>query len=218
MKNFKAVIFDMDGLLLDSERIVLGVFHATCASFGLGDLTEVFRRCIGTNPAMSDSILRDGLAGIVDFEEFNLVWERELKRVMEAGPIPLKSGARELLKHMESIDIPMAVATSTNTERAKERLEASGILNHFKILIGGDQVERSKPAPDIYLKAAFELSFDPCDCLVLEDSANGVKAAVGAGMTVVQIPDLVQPDEELLKLGHIVLHGLSDVWEHLLVK
>jgi beta-phosphoglucomutase-like phosphatase (HAD superfamily) len=85
------------------------------------------------------------------------------------------------------------------------------LLDYFEIVIGGDQVERGKPDPDIYLKAASALSAAPSKCLALEDSTNGVKAAVAAGMTVVQIPDLVQPNEELLQLGHIVLSSLADV-------
>jgi beta-phosphoglucomutase-like phosphatase (HAD superfamily) len=105
----------------------------------------------------------------------------------------------------------MAVATSTRTKRATEKLGDAGLLDYFKIVIGGDQVEQGKPDPEIYLKAASALSSAPSRCLALEDSANGVKAAVAAGMTVVQIPDLVPPSDELLQLGHIVLSSLADV-------
>ncbi len=214
MKNFDAVIFDMDGLLLDTERLALDAFHSTCSAFNLGDLTDLFKKCIGTNAGMGKSILKDGLKGIADFEEFSSMWESEYRKVTEGRPIPLKEGAEELINHIDKIGKPMAVATSSNYGSAKKKLQCSGILHFFKHIIGGDQVVRSKPDPEIYLKAASALLTEPSKCIAFEDSKNGVKAAVAAGMTVVQIPDLVFPDEELLNLGHIVLESLTDILEY----
>lgn len=214
MRKFKAVIFDMDGLLLDSEKLALDAFQTTCLSFELGDLTELFKRCIGTNSERGQSILKDGLKGIADYEKFSLVWNTKYKRITDESPIPLKSGVKQLLDYIESIGIPIAVATSTKTDSAKSKLKSSGIIEYFDVIIGGDQVAQSKPEPEIYLKAASTLAKDPSNCLAVEDSANGVKSALEAGMTVVQIPDLVQPDEALLKMGHIVLASLDDVLEY----
>ncbi len=214
MQNFDAVIFDMDGLLLDTERLALEAFQSTCSRFNLGDLSCVYRGCIGTNSQMGKSILKDGLNGIVDFEDFGLAWENEYRKVTEGRPMPLKDGVEELLSHIEKIGTPMAVATSSAYESAKAKLHHSGILHFFDHIIGGDQVVRSKPEPEIYLKAASALLSEPSKCLALEDSKNGVKAAVAAGMTVVQIPDLVFPDEALLELGHIVLKSLADILEY----
>lgn len=211
MQHFKAVIFDMDGLLLDSERLALQAFNITCEKFGLGDLSHVFKKCIGTNKESGCSILKEGLDGLADIQEFGTSWDTLYLDITSAKPVPVKEGVKELLEHIQSINIPMAVATSTKTERAKYKLTSSGLIEYFDIIIGGDQVPQSKPNPDIYLKAASTLTINPEDCLALEDSANGVKAAFAAGMTVVQIPDLVEPDEELLKLGHIILDSLLDV-------
>jgi HAD superfamily hydrolase (TIGR01509 family) len=211
MQNFSAVIFDMDGLILDTERLAFKAFQTTSSQFRLGDLSELFKQCIGTNDELGKAILKDGLAGIADDKAFGLAWMREYKRITTEQPIPLKHGVEQLLPYIESIDIPMAVATSTQTQRATEKLGDAGLLDYFKIVIGGDQVEQGKPDPEIYLKAASALSSAPSRCLALEDSANGVKAAVAAGMTVVQIPDLVPPSDELLQLGHIVLSSLADV-------
>ena len=108
----------------------------------------------------------------------------------------------------------MAVATSTRTEWAKVKLSDSGILHYFDKIIGGEQVSNSKPDPEIYLRAASELSSEPSKSLALEDSPNGVKSAVAAGLTVIQISDLVQPDENLLKMGHIVLGSLAEVQDY----
>lgn len=211
MQNFDAVIFDMDGLLLDTEKLAFRAFQSACSKFDLGDLSNVFLKCIGTNSEMGKSILKDGLKGIVNFEDFSFAWDSEYRKLTDGRQIPLKEGVEELLCHVEKIGKPMAVATSTACERAKAKLRHSGILNFFDHIVGGDQVARSKPDPEIYLKAASALSSDPSKCLALEDSENGVKSAVAAGMTVVQIPDLVVPDEELLGLGHIVLKSLADV-------
>lgn len=211
MRNFKAAIFDMDGLLLDSEKLALDAFQTTCSRFCLGDLTEIFKQCVGTNPELSNLILKKGLQGIMDYKEFGLEWDNTYTRLTLEKPIPLKKGAESLLAHIESINIPMAVATSTRTDRAKVKLSDSGILHFFDKIIGGDQVSNSKPDPEIYFKAAYELSTEPSKCLAFEDSPNGVKSAVAAGLTVIQVPDLVQPDEDLLKMGHIVLSSLADV-------
>ena len=214
MPKFSAVIFDMDGLLLDTERLAFEAFQVICSQFDVGDRTDLFMQCVGTNDKLASAILRDGLEGIVDFKTFGLAWLREYNRITSEQPIPLKPGVEALLTHIQSMQIPMAVATSTDSARATAKLGATGLLDYFKIVIGGDQVERGKPDPEIYLKAAAALSSAPSTCLALEDSTNGVKAAVAAGMTVVQIPDLVQPDPDLLKLGHFVLSSLADVPNH----
>jgi HAD superfamily hydrolase (TIGR01509 family) len=214
MKHFKAVIFDMDGLLLDSEKLALDAFQTTCSKFFLGDLTDVFKQCVGANPELGNLILKQGLQGIMNHKEFGKEWDKTYTKLIQDKPVPLKKGVHHLLEHIESISTPAAVATSTITEHAKVTLNDSGIGHYFDIIIGGDQVSSSKPDPEIYLKAASMLSTDPSECLAFEDSPNGVKSAVAAGMTVIQIPDLLQPDEELLKMGHIVLNSLMDVQDY----
>jgi HAD superfamily hydrolase (TIGR01509 family) len=211
MNQIQAVIFDMDGLLLDTERIALGVFLETCEHFGIGDQTELFIRCIGTNQALGERILRQGLQGKADYKDFSRLWEASYQDRTSKEPVPLKEGAEELINRLSLRNIPMAVATSTKTPRAMDKLEKADILNRFAAVIGGDQVENSKPRPEIFLKAAEILLVGPERCLALEDSDNGVRAAVGAGMTVIQIPDLVQPSRELTALGHTILGSLNEV-------
>jgi len=126
------------------------------------------------------------------------------------APIPLKDGAAELLACLAELEIPVAVATSTESRRAMRKLEAVGILTHFKAIVGGDQVRNSKPHPDIYLRAAQILGVRPTKCLALEDSENGVRSAADA-VTVIQIPDIVQPSTALRSLGHTILQSLHDV-------
>ncbi|MGD9007837.1 MAG: HAD family phosphatase, partial [Desulfobacteraceae bacterium] len=145
MQHFSAVIFDMDGLILDTERLAFKAFQTTSSQFRLGDLSELFKQCIGTNDELGKAILKDGLEGLADYKEFGSAWMREYKRITTEQPVPLKHGVEQLLPYIESIAIPMAVATSTRTKRATEKLGDAGLLDYFKIVIGGDQVEQGKP-------------------------------------------------------------------------
>jgi HAD superfamily hydrolase (TIGR01509 family) len=211
MKNFKAAIFDMDGLLLDSELLALKAFEAGCEQFGLGDQTELFMRFVGTNADKGNAEMKQALDGLINVDKFINTWRGIYTDWVAKKPVPLKSGVKEVLIHLNSLNIPMAVATSTKTTAAEKKLSMAGIFDYFDVVIGGEQVTLSKPAPDIFLKAASTLSIEPLACIAFEDSPNGVKSAVAAGMTVVQIPDMIKPDAVLLKLGHIVLDSLSDV-------
>ncbi|HYH43865.1 MAG TPA: HAD family phosphatase [Burkholderiales bacterium] len=212
--RFAAVIFDMDGLLLDSERLALEAFNAACAHFGLGDHAEVFMRCIGTNEAMGAEVLREGLQDKVDHRDFNRIWQARYLEATTGTAIALKAGVLELLDHLREAGVPAAVATSTSTARATHKLGNAGILDRFELVVGGDQVERSKPHPDIFVAAARRLGVPPEKCLALEDSDNGVRAALRAGMTVIQVPDLMPPSPALRMLGHIVLDSLHDVRQY----
>jgi HAD superfamily hydrolase (TIGR01509 family) len=211
MQRFDAVIFDMDGLLLDSERLAQDAFIAVCDSLGIKVDLLVFQRCIGTNEALSSQILQDGLPASVDVTSFREQWVTIYHGLTNDKKIPVKEGVTELLDYLHTLRIPAAVATSTRTAAATQKLHNAGLLDAFEQLVGGDQVSNSKPHPAIYQRAARLLGAPAENCLAFEDSENGVKAAVAAQCTVIQIPDLVQPSDALLELGHVVLQSLLDV-------
>ena len=213
LESFRAVIFDMDGLLLDTERLALRTFNETCSEFGIGAQHDLFRKLIGRNQASGDEILRAELHGQVDIGVFGKVWNRKYTELTTDRPIPVKPGATELLAHLGCREVPLAVATSTNSNVAQRKLKGAGILQHFRLVVGGEQVAHGKPYPEIYTRAALDLGVEPQACIAVEDSENGVRAAVAAGMTVLQVPDLVPPSPELLRLGHTVLPDLHHVLE-----
>jgi len=209
-----AVIFDMDGLLLDSERIALRVFQEICDQYSLGDQFPLYMRILGTNNTTTQTILDTVLPADIDRDEFRTRWtDRYTEETL--NPVPLMQGVLALLDHLESRNIPKAVATSTDTDRALDKLANADIAHRFTTITGGDQIKHGKPAPDIYLKAATSLQADPLACMALEDSPNGVRAALAADMQVIQIPDLLQPDAQLRSLGHTVLTDLDAVIEHI---
>jgi HAD superfamily hydrolase (TIGR01509 family) len=214
LNHFSAAIFDMDGLLLDSEPLAKQAFDTTCQQYGLGDLSELFMQFVGTHKDAGNAIIKHALNDSIDVDVFNRAWRGLYSEWVQDKAVPVKPGVIEVLDFYQSQQIPMAVATSSQTDIANHKLKKAGIIDYFELIIGGDQVIKSKPQPDIFLKAAASLSCQPETCVAFEDSPNGVKSAVSAGMTVVQVPDLLAPDTELLALNHTVLKCISDVITH----
>jgi HAD superfamily hydrolase (TIGR01509 family) len=147
----------------------------------------------------------------VDFNEFQNMWTLKHEEIVGDDAMPLMDGARELLDLIQQLDIPRAVATSTRSAHALDRLEKADLLHYFEFVVGGDQVTNSKPDPEIYLAATQKLGCNPTSCLAFEDSENGVRAALGAGLRVIQVPDLVAPSANVRALGHTILASLRDV-------
>jgi len=211
MKHFDAVIFDMDGTLLDTERVAQEAFLSTCAELAVPARLDLLLRCVGAAGSIARAVIREGYGPTVDVDAFFAAWSRNFEADSATTPAALKEGALALLDAVGQLGLPMAVATSSRTAHALEKLDRAGVLPHFRTVIGADQVQRPKPDPEIYLTAAERLGVDPRGCLALEDSEYGVRAAHAAGMTVIQVPDMTQPTADLRALGHIVLDSLQDV-------
>jgi beta-phosphoglucomutase-like phosphatase (HAD superfamily) len=166
---------------------------------------------MGTSQLLGEQRLKEGFQEKVDHAAFGRLWSSTYIEATSYSPIPLKSGVNELIAELKRYRVLLAVATSTPTSLATKKLQGSGILSCFDLVIGGDQVQRSKPHPDIFFKTAELLHVKPERCLVIEDSTNGVKAALAARMMVIQVPDLVEPSAEMRKAGHAILSSLHDV-------
>ncbi len=209
--QIKGVIFDMDGLLLDTERVYLEGFRVALDQHGLPQDDDIFRRMMGTNRDLGRAILTEGLAGRVTLTAFDEVWDAHIATRLRDG-IPVKPSVPEMASHLKASGLPYIIATSTRTDKAHDHLDRAGIGHHFPDVIGGDQVQRSKPAPDIYLHAARTLGLPAENCAAFEDSPNGLRAAHAAGCIAVHVPDLVPADDALQALAHHTAQDLRSAF------
>ena len=192
MSGNKAVLFDMDGVIFDSERAVLAVWRELAAEQGLPGIGEVFLQCVGTNKRRTEEILLAAYPSL-DFRAF----DGEVRALRERK-------------------LPLALASSTDSAVVRRELEEAGLLGYFDAVIGGDQVHVSKPNPEIFLLAAQALDAAPEDCFVIEDSFNGIRAARAAGMHGVMVPDLLPPDGEMERLAEVILPDLAAAEEYII--
>jgi HAD superfamily hydrolase (TIGR01509 family) len=188
LNGFQSVVFDMDGLLLDSERVALTTFIEACRELGFEPDVEVYYKCIGGNAARTRAILTQGFGDSFPFEAVDRLWHAKYHEESTTRPIPVKSGALELLNFLGIRDVRKAVVTSTRHDSARRMLANAGLAQFFEFVIGGDEIANSKPDPEIYLRACRRLESEPSVCLALEDSDNGVLSAHAAGMTVIHPP------------------------------
>ena len=210
-----SVIFDMDGVLLDSERAVLAVWQELGRELTLPGIEAVFRRCVGTNKARTEEIFRAAYPG-VDFARFDRETRRRFQSRWGEGRLPVKPGAREILAALRERGISLALASSTESGVVRRELDEAGLLSYFDAVVGGDQVTRSKPDPEIFLRAARALGAVPSDCFVVEDSFNGIRAAQAAGMRPLMVPDLLPPDGEMERLAEGIFPNLDAAETYLL--
>jgi len=204
-----AAIFDLDGTLLDSERIFLDSFVETRRFFSLSDCPELYLRCVGLNGCISAQIIREGIQEFVAFDSFVREWDARFGSYTKDG-IPLKEGAKELLVKLTSACIPMGIATSRSTMQAQEILKKSGVLKHFQHIVGSDMVLNDKPKPDTYLEVSRLLGVEISLCAAFEDSDIGTESAVASGAITVQIPDLAKPSNATKELGHVISGSLIE--------
>ncbi|PLX72123.1 MAG: hypothetical protein C0607_17360 [Azoarcus sp.] len=207
----RAIIFDMDGLLLDSERIAYAIGREASEHLGLPWDHEVAMRMIGMNSRDGYRLLQDAFGPSFPIDAHQAEFGRRYEQAIVDGRFPLKPGVPELLDQLALRGLPGAVATSTRRSRALPKLEGVGILHRLKGVIGGDEVRNGKPAPDIYLAAAALLETPIAHCLVLEDSNTGVRGGLASGAQVVMVPDLLSPAEDVLARGITVMNDLHEV-------
>lgn len=206
-----AVVFDMDGLLLDSERLARATFIRACRAFGWEPDMSVYNLCIGTTFETTERILKDNFGGEFPYDEIAELWETQYHDHALNRPIDLKPGARELLVRLQTLGIPRALVTSTERSTAIAKLRHADLEGYFVHIICGGETARGKPHPDPYRQATEQLALRAETCWALEDSDNGVRAAYAAGFEVFQIPDLLQPGSEVREFGHHILDDLTAV-------
>ncbi len=185
-----ALLFDMDGLLLDTERLIRDAMVAVMADLGFAMQAGDYAELIGRPEPASRAIMLARFGSGLDYDGMRA--EVRLRIRAQWGPVrPLKPGAADLLAQLDASGIPCAVVTSSEHDLARSLLGPVGLLPHFVTIVGCDDVVQGKPHPDPYLAGAARLGIDPAHCLALEDSHNGVISAHGAGCQVIMVPDLL---------------------------
>jgi len=196
----KTIIFDMDGVLFDTESLSRKAWMRLSAERGLGDLSDLEEDCIGRNRADIVLQLKKKFGETFDAEEFLNTSVSIMRECIRRDGLPLKKGVTEILEYLKENAYTIGVASSSSRKTIARYMEASGLEKYFQAIVGGDQVKLSKPKPDIYLKACEAIGKPPREVIAVEDSPNGILSAHAAGMIPVMIPDLVEPDEEITAL------------------
>ena len=210
-----AVIFDMDGLMLDTEPLAARAWGEAAAALGVGFDMALAHGMVGRNFADCSAMVRARYGASYPVDALLGRWHAAYDAIVEREGLALKPGVDELLSWLEGLAIPRAVATSTRRDRARSKLARVSLLPRFHAIVGGDDVTRGKPAPDIYVEAARRLGASAARCLALEDSEPGVRSALAAGMTPIMVPDMHPPTADLIALDLVVLPSLHAVLAHL---
>ena len=218
-KTIEGVIFDMDGLMVDTERLARVFWHRALEEFDARLTDRQYLRIVGRTAVDSAKILKEMLGADFPVEECRARMRELYYADIAVNGVPVKAGLLELVDFLKANSIGYAVATSTARDITTRKLEITGLTSHFTAIVAGDEVTNGKPNPEIFLKAASLLGAPPEKVVVLEDSLNGIRAAHAAKMIPIMVPDLIQPDDEIQSLAYAVagsLHECRDLISKLL--
>ena len=214
-EKVQAVIFDMDGVIFDSERLVIECWQVIAEKHNIPDIVEICMRVQGNNRQETGKRFREKYGNDFPYDTYKKEVTALFRERYGEGRLPLKPGVVKILEELKRNNIPLALASSTRSDIVKLEMEEANLLPYFDAVLGGDMVPRSKPEPDIFLAAAAALEADPTCCYVLEDSHNGIRAAYRAGMHPVMVPDMQQPTEEIRGKAEVVVENLLAALEYL---
>ena len=209
----KGVVFDMDGLMFDTERLAIEAWTFAGKQIGLNITEDLVVKTLGLNTEDTNRVLIDELRTDFDLSATRKIRIEYVTSYIENNGMPVKTGLVELLDYLNRNDYKIAVATSSEKETALFNFNNAGISKFFDKIVCGDMIKRGKPEPEIYLRACEIIGIGPSECLALEDSPMGILSAYRAGMKPVMIPDLLQPDEGTNRLLYAKLPTLHDVIE-----
>ena len=213
--NKRAVIFDMDGVILDSEILVLASWKLAAEEWGLSGIEPLAKRCLGINAVVTKELFLEAYGADLDYEGLKSVMRTAYWKAVDSGKLKLKPGVKELLNFLKANDFLVGLASSTQEDTVRRELTMMGVIDFFDHVTCGDMLKKSKPEPDIYLMACDGLGIVPQSSFAIEDSYNGIRSASRAGLSAIMVPDLVPPTEEMERLSCVILPSLFDVMEYL---
>lgn len=211
IQNMKAVVFDMDGVIFDSEKLYIQCWQEVAGKYHISGIEEACYKCLGINSALTRKTMLEHFGESFPYDSYSKEVSALFHKQAEGGKLAKKPGIEELLVYLKEKGVKTAVASSTRKAVVLKELEEGGLLSYFDRIVGGDMVSRSKPEPDIFLKACENLNVDPEYAFAIEDSHNGIRSAHRAGMIPVMVPDLAEPIGEIEEISHIILPSLTEV-------
>ena len=212
---YYSVIFDMDGVIFDSEIKVVECWQEIAEKYHIEDIESACRACLGLNREATKVAFKERYGEDFPYDAYKSEMSALFHLRYGEGRLPLKPGVEDLLKYLKAGGKKIAIASSTRSELVKQELSDAGLLNYFDVVIGGDMVARSKPEPDIFLKACESLGTAPEYTYGIEDSYNGIRALSAAGIHAIMVPDMVEASEEMRELAEVVLPDLYGVQNYL---
>lgn len=215
MTKIKGVLFDMDGVIFDTEKAYLETWTKVFKSYGYDLKRETYISIMGTGRDNAVRTFKEALGNDIPMEDMYKDKDRILKEIIESGSVPLKPGAVEILTYLRENNIKTALATSARMWRAETQLKMSGIKDMFDKITCGDEIKNLKPDPDIFLKSAQKLALNPDECIVIEDSPAGIQAAFNAGMYGIHVEDLKEADATIKKYCQANFKNLMEIKEYL---
>ena len=214
MNNIEAVVFDMDGLMFETEKLWLDSVKKTNEVYGYNVPIDLIIECMGKRKDAIDAKLKEEMGENFDPIEFRNLNRKFMDEDVKNNGLQIKKGLKELIKFLKEKNIKIAIASSSSFEKIHTRFKQANLdINEFDYVIGGDMVTSPKPDPQIYLKSCKVLNVKPENAIALEDSDSGIKSAVSAGMKAILIPDIKSPSEETLKIAYKKFDNLLEVIE-----
>ena len=208
--ELKAVIFDMDGVLFDTEKIYLDVWTKIFNKYGYKMTKEIYCKVIATGRENVKKVFKEEFGENLPIEEMYKEKDIDLAKELEKK-IPIKNGAYELLNYLRNKKYKLALATSASRERMEKQLKESNFITIFDEVVCKDDVTKTKPNPEIFLKVANKLNVRPEECIVIEDSAAGIEAAYNGNMTSIHVVDLKEADEKIKQYSNRSFNNLSEI-------
>lgn len=210
--NVKGVVFDMDGLMFDTENLTYKLQCGVLDAMGLSGLSlDEYKLTVGKRTADLESFFKDRFGDGFDCAAFRVKCREAYIGYTDRHGVPIKDGLFGLLRHLKALGIKTAVCTSTTFRSAERTLRIAGALPYFDELVCAEDVKNGKPHPEPFRKSAEKLGLEPAECVALEDSINGIKSAFAAGLIPIMVPDLIPPTDEIKPMCRAVCASLSDV-------